>query len=347
MKKIEIYQYLRGVVILLVLLGHSLYMAAGGGYGGLSYFDLIQGDEAMNVNNALQLFVDMIYGFHMPLFMMISGAVYMYTRKEINTLKEVGAFILKKAKRLLIPFVLVTIFWQIPLKYISGYFQDDIIKNAVMGQLLLFGNSHLWFLVVLFIIFVAVAFIEYLNLSRISIFIAGACFIMGYFLEGNMVFLSLQYGLWFLLGVCFEKRIRSRIEGKKFYLLKAIIFGIVYVVVFFVGKQFIYEGFFKYIYTIITGIVGSLFILYITFVFEKLHWSVFEKIGNISFDLYLYSDSLNYVILLIISTYYPQLYATGAGVLSAYIMRFLITLFGAMLVGYVVRVVKKQIWRKA
>ncbi len=345
MKKIELYQYLRGVVILLVLLGHSLYMAAGSKYGGVSYFDLIQGDEAMNVNNALQLFVDMIYGFHMPLFMMLSGAVYMYTRKEINTLKEVGEFILKKAKRLLVPFVLVTLFWQIPLKYMCGYFQGDI-KNAILGQLLLFGNSHLWFLVVLFIIFVAVAFVEYFDIRRLSVFIVCACFIIGYFLKGNMALLAFQYGIWFFFGVIFEKRIRAKTESGKLYPLKALLFGIVYVVVFFVGKQFFYEGFFQYIYTIITGVVGSVFILYITLVLEKLRWTIFEKIGNISFDLYLYSDSFNYVILMVISKYYPELYTTGIGVLASYIMRFLITLFGAMLVGKIVKSVKNRTLKK-
>lgn len=346
MKKIKIYQYLRGVVILLVLLGHSLYMAAGSKYGGLSFFDLIQGDEAMKVNNGLQLFVDMIYGFHMPLFMMLSGAVYMYTRKEINTIKEVGAFISKKAKRLLIPFVLVTIFWQIPLKYISGYFTNGI-KDAILGQLLLFGNSHLWFIVVLFIIFVVVAFIEYFNISRISIVIAIACFIMGYFVEGNMMLLSLQYGIWFFLGAVFEKYVRPRIENGKLFPLKGLLAGIVYVVVFFIGKHYFYEGFFQYVYTIITGIVGSLFIMYVALVLEKMNWSIFEKIGDISFDLYLYSDSLNYVILLIFSKYFPELYTTGLGVFAAYVMRFLITLFGAMIVGKLVKVVKKLLWRKA
>lgn len=346
MKKIKIYQYLRGVVILLVLLGHSLYMAAGSKYGGFSYFDLIQGDEAMKANNALQLFVDMIYGFHMPLFMMISGAVYMYTRKEINTIKEVGSFILKKAKRLLIPFVLVTILWQIPLKYISGYFTNGI-KDAILGQLLLFGNSHLWFLVVLFIIFVVVAFIEYLDISKISIVIAIACFIMGYFLKGNMTLLTLQYGIWFLLGVFFEKYIRPKFENSKLFLLKGFLAGIVYVVVFFIGKLFFYEGFFQYAYTIITGIVGSLFILYVALFLEKIQWTIFEKIGNVSFDLYLYSDSINYVFLFVVVNYYPELYSTGIGVLCAFIMRFLITLFGAIVVGNLVKVVKKWLWRKA
>lgn len=346
MKKISIYQYLRGVVILLVLLGHSLYMAAGSEYGSLSYFDLIQGNEAMKVNNGLQLFVDMIYGFHMPLFMMLSGAVYMYTRKEISTIKEVGAFILKKAKRLLIPFVLVTIFWQIPLKYISGYFTNGI-KDAILGQLLLFGNSHLWFIVVLFIIFVVVAFIEYLDISKISILIAIVCFVAGYFVKGNMTLLSLQYGIWFLFGVLFEKYLRSRIEKGRLFLLKGILAGIVYVVVFFIGKHFIYEGFYQYIYNIITGIVGSLFILYVTLFLEKKQWTLFEKIGNISFDLYLYSDSINYVFLFVVANYFPELYTTGIGVFGAYIMRFFITLFGAIVVGNLVMVIKKWLWRKA
>lgn len=346
MKKISIYQYLRGVVILLVLLGHSLYMAAGGDYGGFSYFDLIQGEEAMKANNALQLFVDMIYGFHMPMFMMLSGAVYMYTRKEINTIREVGAFILKKAKRLLIPFVLVTVLWQIPLKYVSGYFTHGI-KDAVFGQLLLFGNSHLWFIVVLFIIFVAVAFIEYLNISRVSILIAAVCFVAGFFVKGNMVFLSLQYGIWFFLGVVFEKYIRQRIEKGKLLPLKAILALVVYVVVFLIGKRYFYEGFFQYGYTIITGIVGSLFIIYVALLLEKIHWTIFEKIGNVSFDLYLYSDSINYVILFVFATYFPKLYTSATGVLSAFILRFLITLLGALIVGSLVKVVKKWIWRKA
>ena len=345
MKKIKTYQYLRGIVIILVLLGHSLYMAAGSKYGGLSYFDLIQGEESMKVNNALQLFVDMIYGFHMPLFMMISGAVYMYTRKEINTIKEVGAFISKKAKRLLIPFVLVTIFWQIPLKYISGYFTNGI-KDAIFGQLFLFGNSHLWFIVVLFIIFVVVAFIEYLNISKISIVIAVACFIAGYFLEGNMMLLSLQYGLWFFLGVLFEKYIRKRIESGKLFLLKGLLAGIVYVVVFFIGKIYFYEGFYKYIYTIITGIVGSLFILYMALFIEKINWTIFEKIGNDSFDLYLYSDSINYVFLFVAANYFPELYSTGIGNLAAFLMRFVITFLGAIIIGKIVKVIKKWIWRK-
>ncbi len=345
MKKIGIYQYLRGIVILLVLLGHSLYMAAGSKYGGVSYFDLIQGDAAMKVNNALQLFVDMIYGFHMPLFMMLSGAVYMYTRKEINTIQEVGAFILKKAKRLIIPFVLVTIFWQIPLKYIGGYFQNPL-KDAIFGQLLLFGNSHLWFIVVLFIIFVVVAFIEYLNINKISVVIAVACFVLGYFATGNMMLQSLQYGIWFLLGVYFEKYIRRKLENGSLFLFKSLLVGIVYVVVFFIGKKYFYEGFSQYIYIIITGVIGSLFVLYIALLFEKLNWSLFEKIGNVSFDLYLYSDSINYVLLLILSKYFAEIYTTGIGNLVAYIMRFLITLFGAIIVGKIVKVIKKWIWRK-
>ena len=45
--------------------------------------------------------------------------------------------------------------------------------------------------------------------------------------------------------------------------------------------------------------MGSLFILYLALFIEKINWTIFEKIGNDSFDLYLYSDSINYVFLFV------------------------------------------------
>lgn len=346
MNKIKIYQNLRGITILLVLFGHSLYMGAGGLFGGVSYNDLLIGDEAVKTHEILQIFVDMIYGFHMPLFMMISGAVYMYTRRDINTIKELASFILKKAKRLLIPYVLVTLLWQIPLKYVSGYFHDGF-KDAIYGQLLLFGNSHLWFIAVLFVIFVVVGLMEYLNITRVSIFVAVSCFIMGYFVSGNMIFQALQYGLWFYLGAVFEKRIRPNITEAKFVLLKSQLSLLLYIAAFIIGRHYCNEGFMRYAYMIVTGIIGSIFILYFSMLLEEIHVSLFEKIGDISFDLYLYSDSLNYVILLFISLYLPSLYTTSAGVVGVYIMRFALTLIGAIIVGGIVRLIKKLIWRQA
>ena len=79
---------------------------------------------------------------------------------------------------------------------------------------------------------------------------------------------------------------------------------------------------------------------------EKINWTIFEKIGNDSFDLYLYSDSINYVFLFVAANYFPELYSTGIGNLAAFLMRFVITFLGAIIVGKIVKVIKKWIWRK-
>lgn len=44
---------------------------------------------------------DVIYTFHMPLFMFASGFVYIATKKN----ESYGTFILKKVKRLMIPYI--------------------------------------------------------------------------------------------------------------------------------------------------------------------------------------------------------------------------------------------------
>ena len=61
-------------------------------------------------------------------------------------------FIKNKFRRLLLPFLLTAVFVSIPLKYFSGYWEksNGLIGDIIIGQLLLQGNTHLWFLPTLF-----------------------------------------------------------------------------------------------------------------------------------------------------------------------------------------------------
>jgi len=52
-----------------------------------------------------RLIHDMIYTFHMPLFMFASGYVYIATKKDIGY----GSFLIKKIKRLMIPYITTSI----------------------------------------------------------------------------------------------------------------------------------------------------------------------------------------------------------------------------------------------
>ena len=48
---------------------------------------------------------DIIYTFHMPLFMFVSGYVYIATKRQITY----GAFISKKIKRLMVPYIVTSV----------------------------------------------------------------------------------------------------------------------------------------------------------------------------------------------------------------------------------------------
>lgn len=76
-RKIEEYTVLRGVVTVLVVIGHSIVIKSATQYGGYDY-SVIGSTNRL----CLMLFMilhDMIYSFHMPLFMALSGALFYRT----------------------------------------------------------------------------------------------------------------------------------------------------------------------------------------------------------------------------------------------------------------------------
>jgi len=66
-----------------------------------------------------------IYSFHMPLFLFISGFVYMYTWKE----QSYGSFLFSKVKRIVIPYFVVSLLF-IFIKFIPQFF-GIYVKNPV------------------------------------------------------------------------------------------------------------------------------------------------------------------------------------------------------------------------
>jgi len=117
------FDIIKGIAIILMVLGHSIEFG-----GGLVYRD--SGDY---FNNPLFLF---IYSFHMPLFMMVSGYFYYYTasrRDSVSILKN-------KLRTLLIPILFFTLFNAI-LAFHSPY----SIKGFVLDYIQRLPNT-LWFL---------------------------------------------------------------------------------------------------------------------------------------------------------------------------------------------------------
>lgn len=151
------YDIVRAIAMLLVVFGHSSYYAILSPFGGVDDMGALLAAGGTNpvVHEWTDYIIGGIYTFHMRVFFALSGAVF-YLRLQQGAYRGVSAFLRKKARRLLVPFVLVTTFYAVPLKAVSGYWADDpyLWRDILLGQYLLLGNSHLWFLVVMFCAFV-------------------------------------------------------------------------------------------------------------------------------------------------------------------------------------------------
>ncbi|WP_353611194.1 acyltransferase family protein [Ruminococcus sp. SR1/5] len=123
---------LRVVVTILVLISHCMYYRIVTAYGGIDYSGLFS--KKTTVFIILEQIKEMIYSFHMPLYMALSGALFRVTisKRKICFTK----LIKNKTTRLLIPFLLVSIFYSFPLKYISGYWRgtESVIKDFLLGK---------------------------------------------------------------------------------------------------------------------------------------------------------------------------------------------------------------------
>ena len=152
-KHIEWIDDAKTLTMLLVIIGHSAYYKIMTPYGGVCHFEDVPSSKVSFMWKLLEAMVVFIYTFHMPLFMLLSGACFNLSMRRYVKFK---ALLQNKAKRLLVPFVYTTLLVSIPLKYFSGYYDSssNVFHDIVLGQVLLMGNSHLWFVFSLFWIFV-------------------------------------------------------------------------------------------------------------------------------------------------------------------------------------------------
>lgn len=126
---------LRGVAILLVVIGHSIE----------SY--------APNGNFDGNIIFRIIYSFHMPLFMFLSGAAASYSSKPMDFV-----FIKKKFYALVVPFIS----WGLLSFYINNNYLHMSLWTHIK-RIAVAPDFGLWFLWVLFLNFCALALMKYLS----------------------------------------------------------------------------------------------------------------------------------------------------------------------------------------
>ena len=213
----------RTLTMLLVIIGHCTYLNLMTPYGGISYFSNISSEEYSFGEKLLTTMVSFIYTFHMPLFMMLSGACFSLTIHKAAGLK---AFVSNKARRLLVPFLFTTLLLSVPLKYMSGYYSEsaNVLEDIVLGQFLLMGNSHLWFVASLFWIFLMYYGLHQKHLTNKCWFLpslVGISIVVTYFTNKGIEFLGIfaafKHLVYFAFGFKYLRKLDATMWGGKSY----------------------------------------------------------------------------------------------------------------------------------
>lgn len=127
--------------ILLVVFAHTSRMYTPDG--------LIPTNQTSDILSAM---TRAIYGFHMPLFVFISGLTYRHTSNK-PSYRSFANFVTNKAKRLIIPYIIFGVFWVMPFMFLLG-FQHSLKLFLINGLVFSLGCRHLWYVWMLFNVFV-------------------------------------------------------------------------------------------------------------------------------------------------------------------------------------------------
>ena len=141
-RRLETIDNVKALMMLAVVLYHSCMFFTG------SWFD---GAKPVYEAGYLSIFARWLNTFHVQTFAMASGFLFYCLRTEKGKYIHFGKNILKRGKRLLLPYFCVMLTWVIPFYvHYSGFDLSKIVYKYVLRC----APSQLWFLPMLFLLFI-------------------------------------------------------------------------------------------------------------------------------------------------------------------------------------------------
>ncbi len=365
------YDISKFIALFLVIIGHLSFIQIETNYGGIHYLSQLESLNLQNsnFNSFIGIITTIIYSFHMPLFIFLSGCIFGIKFTKYSSFKDL---LKDKFLKLIIPFFFVSIFYSIPIKLISGYYDLSLgaltnIKQMILGQLLLFGNSHLWYVYALFAIFLIIYLvIKKIDINKISSnFIILMVFILFYFLSflnisTLLITMPLRYLLFFYLGFLFEKN-RNKINNFLHKKKSIIYIGLVSATLIFI-PLFLLNNYCNHyvptdfltklirfailkIISLFEALLGIIIIYLISYLLSKnttiYKNNLFNKILYASFGIYLYSDPLNYLCLnLFFKIFGIESLSSDFLSFLLYFTRFVITFFISFIITLILKKLK-------
>ena len=296
------YDMAKVILILLVLYGHSITQETFSPvWGGMHYDAMLRqaglGDSLVHYWAVhIGLFV---YQFHMAAFMALSGALYCANERT----KGFREFLKSKSIRLLVPFFIITLLYAVPLKYVSGYFDlvPHVWKAIVKGQVFLYGNNYLWFLIALWEISIVFKLLDrFIKNDYLKLLILFLLHMSRGVIGRPFYYTGLEDSLWFISGYFIHKNrhsINAFIADHRWSVCMSWVLLIILrclVVNLFNGRT---PEFFYYLaaYTGMYAVYSLAYILIHAFP-RILSRTLPGNIVSHNMGLYIYSDPLNYVI---------------------------------------------------
>lgn len=193
-KKLENSKYVKTILMMTVILGHSCAFWSGHWFTENPVFS----------SKVLAYIFDWVSSFHVFAFTLAAGYIFSY--KVIKGgYKEFSSFLKSKLRRIIIPYVFVMIFWVAPISYYffrydTGYF----IRTFILG----INPSQLWFLWMLFDVFMIIWPFRYRIIDNLAFGYLFACCLYFIGLAGSKVvpnifciWTACKYIIFFVTGM--------------------------------------------------------------------------------------------------------------------------------------------------
>lgn len=192
-KRIEYIDSLKGFAMICVVLGHIA-----DGYLGSSLYP--------EADTVLTVMLEIIYMFHMPLFIMISGYLYQTAYYSGNNCKT------ERLKRQILNLFTTYILFSVVLgvvKYISGSFVNSQVSQRDILMIWAMPIYPYWYLYVMLMLYLFFYLFRKRTDSRIFVWIALICCIGSNLLNAEMyfeVYHFLYYMFFFYIGMLYQKK---------------------------------------------------------------------------------------------------------------------------------------------